>query len=93
MNLGRVASFLGSLMTVPDATAASFPSYVYRHLIEGETVAIALHLARIEFLHDLRNPLGLAYSIFGSADTVLPCPVGVAATGSPANVAGAGPRS
>lgn len=66
------ATFIGPLVDINDGVAATFSPYVYRHLLRGETVALALWAARNETLHDLRNPLGLAYATFGSADTTIP---------------------
>ena len=65
------ATLIGPLVDINDGVAATFSPYVYRHLLRGETVALALWAARNETLHDLRNPLGLAYATFGSAETTI----------------------
>ncbi len=66
------ATFIGPLLDINDGVAATFSPYFYRHLLGGESVALSLWAARNEILHDLRNPLGLAYATFGSAETTLP---------------------
>ena len=61
----KAGAVLGTecLMTVNFAHA--FSEFILRQVISGAQVAFALREARREFLRR-RNPLGLAYSLYGS---------------------------
>lgn len=64
----RVPAFIGPLINVPDRVAATFSQYVYWNALDGDPIAVALARARREFLYDRRNPLGIAYTLFGSPE-------------------------
>jgi hypothetical protein len=60
------ATFLGTECTMTVTFAHPFAEVVLRKLLDGETVGSAVLAARNEFA-ERRNPLGLAYSLYGNA--------------------------
>ncbi|MFI6810067.1 CHAT domain-containing protein [Streptomyces luteogriseus] len=72
-NRGVVAS----LANLPDRLAARFSGHFYRSLLAGATAGEALHRAKWRLLEDFANPLGLLYTLHGSARLhVSPVPAG-----------------
>jgi hypothetical protein len=56
---------------VPDEFASVFVQHVYDRVLQGETFGEALLKARLDFLEQHRNPLGLLYSAYTSLETKL----------------------
>jgi HEAT repeat protein len=60
------AAFLGTECTMTVTFAHSFGEVVLREVVAGSTIGSAVLAARRHFI-GLRNPLGLAYSLYGNA--------------------------
>lgn len=78
MNSGLVRVFLdrsasaviGTESPMTSVFAHAFGKEVLDHLLVGVDVGTALRAARAHFLSDaMRNPLGLAYTLYGRAQT------------------------
>ena len=78
MNSGLVRLFLdrnasaviGTESPMTPVFAHAFSEKVFGALLKGEDIGTSLRVARRHFL-DLRNPLGLAYTLYGRAITRL----------------------
>ncbi|MDR6508073.1 HEAT repeat domain-containing protein [Arthrobacter oryzae] len=67
------AAFLGTECTMTIVFAHAFARSVLQRLVNGASVGTALFAARKEFMRR-RNPLGLAYSLYGDAGKTLMSP-------------------
>ncbi|WP_439660021.1 CHAT domain-containing protein [Lentzea sp. HUAS TT2] len=60
---------IGTEVAMPDRMAAAFSKKFYELLLlKGEPLGIAAHEARAHLLTEFRNPLGLAYSVYGNTE-------------------------
>jgi len=72
----RNPSIIATAGNIPDRIAAAFSRVFYSALLQGQTVGRALHSAKWRLLQDRGNPLGLMYSVHGSANLrILPVPM------------------
>lgn len=60
----RNRGVIGTQANIPDETAAWFPQYFYKHLLEGNHLGLAMLYARQSLLRNHVNPLGLLYVAF-----------------------------
>jgi hypothetical protein len=71
----RAQTVIGTECTMTTAFADPFGRRLLEHVLEGVPVGAALLRTRREML-ERRNPLGLAYSLYGSAElTLVPPPI------------------
>jgi hypothetical protein len=56
--------FIGSETKIPDGFAAAFSKAFYKEFLANRRLADSVYLARWSTLRDLRNPLGLLYSVY-----------------------------
>jgi hypothetical protein len=67
---------VGTATNIPDRVAAEMSRWFYTELLQGATVADALHTAKWRLLREHGNPLGMLYSIHAYAGIhVAPVPV------------------
>ena len=66
----RAGAVIGTESTIPEIVADAFGRAVLRSLFAGETLGSSVLFARRE-LANSSNPLGLAYSVFGSSSSRL----------------------
>lgn len=64
----KARSVIGTECPMTNEFAHPFSQQLFKELLEGRTLGEALRQARRYFI-DKRNPLGLAYTLFGSATT------------------------
>jgi hypothetical protein len=64
----KARSVIGTECPMTNTFAHPFSQHLLRGLLEGQTLGDALRSARLYFI-EKRNPLGLAYTLFGSANT------------------------
>lgn len=60
---------IGTEVAMPDRMAAAFSQKFYELLLlRGKPLGLAVHEARNHLLTESRNPLGLAYSVYGNTE-------------------------
>lgn len=66
---------------VPDRTAATFATMLYKNLVSGSTIAAAMRQTRKDMLQTYQNPLGLVYELYVHPDRILFIPAKGASDG------------
>jgi hypothetical protein len=60
--------FIGTETEVPDQVAAAFSKSFYTHLLEGDSLGVAIYEARWALLREHKNPLGILYTMYADPD-------------------------
>jgi hypothetical protein len=67
----NASAVIGTESPMTPVFASVFATDVLRHLFQGEDIGTALWQARRHYVFKMRNPLGLAYTLYGRATTRL----------------------